>query len=91
MLRLNLTDCGKVLVIQSIGFELKEGSEGEMTTADKVIKTKVGLLELGKQLGDVTKACRVMGYSETVFIGSRSSTRPGGEAALQEVRGASRT
>ena len=26
-----------------------------MTTADKVIKTKVGLLELGKQLGNVTK------------------------------------
>jgi hypothetical protein len=29
---------------------LKKGSE-EMTTADKVIKTKVGVLELGKQLG----------------------------------------
>jgi hypothetical protein len=34
-----------------------------MTTADKMIKTKVSLLELGKQLGNVTKACRVMGYS----------------------------
>ena len=63
MLRLNLTVGGKVLVIQSISVELKEGSEEEMTTADKVIKTKVGLLELGKQLGNVTKACRVMGYS----------------------------
>ena len=41
MLRLNLTDGGKVLVIQSISVELKEGSEGEMTIADKVIKTKV--------------------------------------------------
>jgi hypothetical protein len=29
-----------------------------MKTADKVIKTKVGLLELGKQLGNVSKACR---------------------------------
>jgi ACT domain-containing protein len=38
-----------------------------MTTADKVIKTKVGLLELGKQLGNVTKACRVMGYSRDSF------------------------
>jgi hypothetical protein len=61
VLRLNLTVGGKVLVIQSISVELKEGSEEEMTTADKVIKTKVGLLELGKQLGNVTKACRVMG------------------------------
>jgi len=33
-----------------ISEELKEGSE-EMTKADKVIKTKVGVLELGKQLG----------------------------------------
>ena len=29
----------------------------------KVIKAKVGLLELAKQLGSVTQACRVMGYS----------------------------
>jgi hypothetical protein len=38
-----------------------------MTAADKVIKTKVELLELGKQLGNVTKACRVMGYSGDSF------------------------
>jgi ACT domain-containing protein len=38
-----------------------------MRTADKVIKTKVGLLELGKQLGNVTQACRVMGYSRESF------------------------
>jgi hypothetical protein len=45
-----------------------------MTTADKVIKTKVGLLELGKQLGNVTKACRVMGYSRDSFIDSKNFT-----------------
>jgi hypothetical protein len=38
-----------------------------MTTAEKVIKTKVGLLELGTQLGNVSKACRVMGYSRDSF------------------------
>ena len=38
-----------------------------MTKAEKVIKTKVGLLELGKQLGNVSKACRVMGYSRDSF------------------------
>jgi hypothetical protein len=27
----------------------------------KVIKAKVGLLELAKQLGNVTQACKVMG------------------------------
>jgi hypothetical protein len=44
-----------------------------MKTADKVIKTKVGLLE-GKQLGNVTKACRVMGYSRDGFYDSKNFT-----------------
>lgn len=34
-----------------------------MTTEQKIIKTKLGLLELGRQLGNVSEACRVMGYS----------------------------
>ena len=33
-----------------------------MTQAQKVIKTRVGLLELAKQLGNVSQACQVMGY-----------------------------
>ena len=42
-----------------------------MTTAEKVIKTKIGLLELGKQLGNVSRACRVMGYSRDSFYRSK--------------------
>jgi molybdenum-dependent DNA-binding transcriptional regulator ModE len=38
-----------------------------MTTQQKLIKTKVGLLELGRQLGSVSQACRVMGYSRDSF------------------------
>ena len=47
-------------------------------TERKVIKAKVGLLELAKQLGSVTQACRVMGYSRDSFSRStmlRSSGR----------------
>jgi hypothetical protein len=34
-----------------------------MKTTQKVIKGKVGLLELAKQLGNGSQACKVMGYS----------------------------
>ena len=32
-----------------------------MTTEQKIIKTKVGILELAKQLGNVSQACKIMG------------------------------
>jgi hypothetical protein len=38
-----------------------------MTTEQKIIKTKVGVLEVGKQLGNVARACRIMGYSRDSF------------------------
>ena len=43
-----------------------------MTTQQKIIKNKLGVLELAQHLGNVSKACKVMGYSETVFIDSKN-------------------
>jgi hypothetical protein len=32
-----------------------------MTIGEKIIKTKIGLLRLAEQLGNVSQACKVMG------------------------------
>jgi molybdenum-dependent DNA-binding transcriptional regulator ModE len=47
-----------------------------MTKERKIIRGTVGLLELAKQLGNVSQACKMMGYSRDSFYASRSSTTP---------------
>lgn len=56
-------------------------------TSDRIVKHKVGLLNLADELGNIAKACKMMGVSRDTFYRYRDAVNDGGvEALLDQSR-----
>ena len=53
-----------------------------MNLNEKIIKNKVGLLNLAEELGNVSRACKVMGFSRDTFYRYKAAVEDGGVEAL---------
>ncbi len=55
-----------------------------MTYQERIIKSKVGLLQLAEELGNVSQACKVMGFSRDTFYRYKTLKEEGGLESLRE-------
>lgn len=56
-----------------------------MTTAEKVIKNKMGLINLAEHLGNVSEACKIMGFSRDSYYRFKELYDEPGPEGLREL------
>jgi hypothetical protein len=56
-----------------------------MNVETKLIKSRLGLLGLAEELGNVSLACKYLGYSRDTFYPYKELFAEGGEEALREM------
>ena len=61
-----------------------KGNSTIMNTTQKLIKNKMGLLNLAEELGNVSKACKMMGFSRDTFYRYKQLVDEGGFDNLVE-------
>ena len=60
-----------------------------MTTTDKIARRKLSLLDLASELSNVSRACKVMGYSRQQFYEIRRNFQTyGAEGLIDRLPGA---
>jgi hypothetical protein len=57
-----------------------------LNTNDKIIKHKVGLLNLAEELGNISQACKIMGLSRDTFYRYKEAADKGGIEVDQSRR-----